>query len=112
MAQVSVRINGYVYTIGCEAGEERHLQSMAHEVEKRVTKVRALGFSGEARVLVLAALLMADEISDMQADMFSVTTTEALASGERAIRENALWKEQLEILADRAETIADALERY
>ena len=29
MAQVTVRINGYSYTVGCRDGEEQHLQAMA-----------------------------------------------------------------------------------
>lgn len=65
MALVSVNINGHSYTVGCENGQERHVQAMAHQVERRVQQVRNLGFSGETRVLVLAALLMADEIQDL-----------------------------------------------
>lgn len=111
LAQVSVKINGYVYPIGCEAGEERHLQKMAQEVEKRVGRVRALGFSGESKVLVLAALLMADEISDLQAASLPTATLEALEAGQKAIRENELRKAQIESLTERAEAIAEALER-
>ena len=36
MAQVTVRINGYAYTVGCQDGEEEHLQAMAGEVERRI----------------------------------------------------------------------------
>ena len=36
MAQVTVRINGYAYTVGCQDGEEQHLQAMAGEVERRI----------------------------------------------------------------------------
>ncbi|GBQ91719.1 hypothetical protein AA23498_1259 [Acetobacter nitrogenifigens DSM 23921 = NBRC 105050] len=111
MAQVTVRINGYAYTIGCEQGEERHLLSMAQEVEKRVSRVRNLGFSGEAKVLVLAALLMADEVADVSAQKLPVETTEALAEGRQAVRDRALLGEQLSVLAERAEAIAAALER-
>ena len=34
MAQVTLRINGYAYTVGCKDGEEQHLQAMAGEVER------------------------------------------------------------------------------
>ena len=32
MAQVTVKINGYVYTVGCEDGQESHLTAMAEQV--------------------------------------------------------------------------------
>ncbi|GBQ24874.1 hypothetical protein AA0472_1564 [Acetobacter estunensis NRIC 0472] len=110
MPQMTVRINGYAYQIGCEQGEERHLLAMAQEVDKRVARVRALGFSGESKVLVLAALLMADELSDMVAEKLSSGTQDALIAGEKAERENRYLREQLVVLADRAEVIADAIE--
>ena len=59
MPQVSVKINGYSYTVGCEEGQEQHLAAMGREVENRIDSIKALGGqSGEARLLVLAALLM------------------------------------------------------
>src|ERR1700712_2379848 len=62
MAQLTVKINGYAYTIGCADGQEQHLQAMASEVESRVDKIKALGSqSGESRLLVQAALLMGEQ---------------------------------------------------
>ena len=40
MAQVTVRINGYAYTVGCQDGEEQHLVAMAGEVERRIDRSR------------------------------------------------------------------------
>jgi cell division protein ZapA len=66
MAQVTLRINGYAYTVGCKDGEEQHLQAMAGEVERRIDTVKAVaGQSGEARMLVMASLLMADDLYEM-----------------------------------------------
>lgn len=66
MAQVTVRINGYAYTVGCQDGEEQHLTSMAAEVERRIDSIKAVaGQAGEARMLVMAALLMADDLFEM-----------------------------------------------
>jgi cell division protein ZapA len=48
MAQVTLRINGYAYMIGCKDGEEKHLEAMAAEVNTRIDGVRAAtGPSGE-----------------------------------------------------------------
>jgi len=65
MAQVTIRINGYAYTVGCEDGQEQHLERMAGEIEQRINSIKAIGGqSGEARLLMLAALLLADELHD------------------------------------------------
>jgi len=65
MAQMTIRINGYAYTVGCEDGQEAHLEKMAQEIEQRIASIKAIGGqSGEARLLMLAALLLADELHD------------------------------------------------
>jgi cell division protein ZapA len=67
MAQVTIRINGYAYTVGCEDGQEGHLEQMAAEIEQRIASIKAIGGqSGEARLLMLASLLLADELHDMR----------------------------------------------
>ena len=67
MAQVTLRINGYAYTIGCRDGEEHHLQAMSREVEQRIDTIKSsAGQSGEARMLVMASLLMADELHELR----------------------------------------------
>ncbi|MCQ8240871.1 cell division protein ZapA [Rhizosaccharibacter radicis] len=112
MAQVTVRINGYAYTVGCEDGQEAHLQSMAQQVERRVERIRSIGGqSGEARLLALAALLMADELHDLAAEKLPSGTTDALIEGERARALVQSRDRRLHDLADRAEGIAAALER-
>lgn len=109
MPQVSVKINGYSYTVGCEEGQEQHLSAMSREVENRIDSIKALGGqSGEARLLVLAALLMADELHDLriEADGLRASASRparAKADGEAAAR-------RLAKLAARAEEIAGELE--
>jgi cell division protein ZapA len=67
MAQVTIRINGYAYTVGCEDGQESHLEQMAADIEQRIASIKTIGGqSGEARLLMLAALLLADELHDIR----------------------------------------------
>lgn len=102
MAQMTIMINGYSHTVGCEDGQEAHLQAMAREVEKRVDSIKALGGqSGEARLLVLAALLMADELHD-QAIVLDKARASVPEEGKRR---------RLRQLTERAETIATDLEQ-
>ncbi len=107
MAQLTVKINGYAYTIGCADGQEQHLQAMAEQVESRVDKIKALGSqSGESRLLVQAALLMADELHDLVLEMA------ALRRSRHATADNSALNERLSSLANRAEEIAATLERH
>ena len=106
MAQVTVRINGYAYTVGCEDGQEAHLMAMARQVETRIESLKALGGqTGESKLLVLAALLMADELHDMGAEI-----EEARRVVAGAPRPDPALAQILARLADRAEEIAASLE--
>lgn len=114
MAHVTVKINGYAYTVGCEDGQEQHLQAMAAQVEKRVDSIKALGGnSGEARLLVLAALLMADEIHDLRAALDAARRAPKPAPAEAApvAAADPELGRALNRLAVRAEEIAAELER-
>ena len=103
MAQVTLRINGYAYTVGCQDGEEAHLHAMAGEVERRIESVKAAaGQSGEARMLVMASLLMADDLYEM---------SKTAKSGPSAAPAEPKLGRRLGKLAQRAEDIALDLER-
>ncbi len=107
MAQLTIKINGYAYTVGCDDGQERHLQQMAADVEGRINSIKALGGqSGEARLLVLAALLMADELHDQGETLRNLQSELA-----RLPKAEAESKRRLARLADRAEEIALKLEQ-
>jgi cell division protein ZapA len=98
MGQVTIRINGYAYTVGCKDGEEKHLESMATEVNRRMDVIRqAAGSAGETRMLMMVALSMADEIFEMQK--------------ESARPEKRTDSERLARLAKRAEQIATNVEK-
>jgi cell division protein ZapA len=113
MAQVTLRINGYAYTLGCRDGEEQHLQAMASEVERRIDSVRAAaGQSGESRMLVMASLMMADDIFEMQnrlaqaeADVRAATRTVT-----EEVKPDPKLARKLNRMAKRAEDIAEGLE--
>jgi len=105
MAQVTLRINGYAYTLGCNDGEEDHLQAMAAEVDRRIESVKAsAGPSGEARMLVIAALLMADELYELSRKV------ETGGNGAARPAPDARIGRRLGRLAKRAEEIAAGLE--
>ena len=67
MAQVSVRVNGYSYILGCADGQEDHLRALAADVDRRIDGIKvAAGPSGEARLLLMAALVLSDELYELR----------------------------------------------
>ena len=116
MSHITVKINGYSYTLGCEDGQEQHLVAMAEQVEGRIASIKALGGNtGEARLLVLASLLMADELHDVKLELEAARAA-AQRSAKRAAAANgggdkdAEAARRLARLATRAEQIATGLE--
>ncbi|MBN9561187.1 MAG: cell division protein ZapA [Alphaproteobacteria bacterium] len=110
MAQVTIRINGYAYSIGCADGEEDHLEAMGRELDERVEKIKAVaGTAGEARLLVLAALMMADELSDLKGE-FSTLRRQVARLQSSPVGEDPKLGRRLGKLAKRAEEIAAGLE--
>ena len=103
MAHVTIRINGYAYTVGCEDGQEQHLTQMAAEIEQRIGSIKAIGGqSGEARLLMLAALLLADEVHDLRNNSAAkgVAAEAKPESGERRARLRRVAARAEEIAAD------------
>lgn len=67
MAQVSITINGRVYRMACDDGQEEHLVRLARDVDARIGQLRsAFGEIGDTRLAVMAAIMVADELSEMR----------------------------------------------
>jgi cell division protein ZapA len=65
MASVEVEIASRKYNVACRDGEEAHLRSVAAIVDaKAVDAAAALGSLSEARQLLFASLLLADELQE------------------------------------------------
>lgn len=65
MGKVTVTINRQRYDFTCDDGQEKHLMEMAELVNRRVQDLASsLGQVGETKLLVMASLLLADELSD------------------------------------------------
>jgi cell division protein ZapA len=67
MAQVNVSINGRQYRMACEDGQEDHLRSLAKALEERIGALRGqFGEIGDARLMVMAAMTVADDAMEAQ----------------------------------------------
>ena len=106
MAQVSLQINGYPYVIGCADGEEEHLLSLAAGLDTRIEEIKtATGLTGEGRLLVMAAMVLADEVHDLRG-----RPGEQAAAAPSAEKPAAKPSRRLRGIAKRAEDIADLVE--
>jgi cell division protein ZapA len=117
MGQVTVRVNGYSHTIGCQDGEERHVQDLVAQIEEKVRVIRAMGgqFS-ESRMLLHVALLFADEANDLRIDLARLRTQAAAAAPQpMALPPEAppdpRLAERLTRIAERIEGLAQNIEK-
>ena len=67
MSQVNVSINGRQYRMACEDGQEDHLRSLAKALEERIGALRGqFGEIGDARLMVMAAMTVADDAAEAE----------------------------------------------
>ena len=87
MAQVNVEVNGRPYVIGCEDGQERRLIELAAVVDAQIRQVaRDVGPLGETRLMLMGALVMADDIAELRGEVEALRAevAEARAAAGRA----------------------------
>jgi cell division protein ZapA len=109
MPQVTVTINGRAYAIACDPGEEDRIRQLARGIDARVTGfAKDAPQAGEARLLVMAALLLADELGEAKETVRRIRTNPP-APGMAAAEEAALAS-GIDRLAQRIETVAARLE--
>lgn len=107
MATVPVEVNGRTYDVACEAGQEEHLRQLGAHVAGRVDElVRSMGQIGENRLLLMASLLIADELSENSNEVARLRAEE----GQRSTANEEALADAIERLAERIEGIAARLE--
>lgn len=58
---VTVRLNGHAYQMGCDAGQESHIEMLGKQVDAVLQQlIGSVGQIGEARLLAMACLILAD----------------------------------------------------
>ncbi len=61
MSNVTIDIAGRKFTVACGAGEEAHIETLASIIDGKIHDMPGLASQSEARCLLYAALLLADE---------------------------------------------------
>ena len=108
MAQVKVHINGRSYEIACDDGEEQHVQQLGRYVDEKVGElVSRIGQVGDTRLLVMAALLITDELSELYGKLEGAEPGAEMAGAIGAGEATEL----VASAAQRIDALAAALER-
>jgi cell division protein ZapA len=69
MAELNIQIKGRNYAIACDDGQEGRVAELATYVDEKLKAIAAAGAgTNESHLLVLTAIVMADEIFDMKAN--------------------------------------------
>jgi cell division protein ZapA len=68
MAQVEIQLNGRDYRVTCDDGQEARLQELAAYFDRHVSELaKELGQIGDARLMLLSALTVCDELFEAKA---------------------------------------------
>src|SRR5712691_333252 len=116
MPQVSVTINGRQFRMACGDGEEAHLMRLAEDLDGRISRLRArFGEIGDTRLTVMAALTLADELSETKEKLqrlepeLTALQDASVASADRAQVTQAAVSAALNSAAERIEGITRRL---
>ena len=118
MSHVNVSINGRQYRMACEEGQEARLLKLAESLESRVEALRGIfGEIGDARLTVMAALTVCDELLDanqrmraLEEELDNLRNVRAAAT-DRARTTQIAVANALNAAADRIEKTTQVLNR-
>jgi cell division protein ZapA len=104
VAQVTITIRGRQYQIACDDGQEAHLTRLGRYLDERAADLLAAsGSISEPLMLVMVALVVADELADAAAEIDSL-------SGTRGSAEDASVAAAIDAVTARVEEVAGRLE--
>ena len=108
MGQISLTVNGRPFAVTCDDGQEARIRRLGEYVDAKVAEfVRSIGQVGEARLLLLAALVIADELADaneaLRLERSGAHDAEAGAAVDSAATDVHRLAQRVEVLAARLE---------
>lgn len=111
MGQVVINVNNRSFTMECADGEEDHLTELAKLLDTQVRDIKAgVGEVGDIRLLVMAGLIIADQLSEAleRVEALSGEISGAHQAGSQAVEQS---KQRETAAADRIEAAAKRLEQ-
>jgi cell division protein ZapA len=116
MPQVNVTIAGKAYRMACGEGEEPHLEGLARLYDGKIEEMRqSFGEIGDMRLHVMAALMVADEVSELRQRVAALETRLSDLHGDAGAADQRLAEVEdkaahaLVAAAERIEGVAKSL---
>jgi len=109
MGQVNLTVNGRPFAVTCDDGQEGRIRRLGQYVDAKVAEfVGNIGQVGEARLLLLAALVIADELADaneaLRLERSGTRAAEAVAASDPSASGINGIAQRVEAIAARLET--------
>ncbi len=104
MSNVTLNIGGRTFAVACADGEESHVAELGRLIDGKLASMGDMAGQSETRMLLFAALLMADELHEAR----SATPANGGSELDGGLADELA--EQLGIMADRLENLAARLE--
>jgi cell division protein ZapA len=80
MAEVNISINGRIHEISCDSGQEGRVVDLASYIDQRLQQIARSGAAyNDAHLLVLTALVLADELFETREKLAAVSAASASA---------------------------------
>lgn len=116
MPQVTVTINGRQYRMACEDEQEEHLLRLCDNINRRIADLSGkFGEIGDARLILMAALSVADELADtnervrrLEQELATLRNTR-VAAADRTQASQAAIVDAFNAAADRIERLSKRL---
>lgn len=90
MPEIEVEIGGRTFEVSCQEGEEHFLQSAARMLDEEASVLAAqIGRIPEARMLLMAGLMLADKTAGLQDRLAQVTDMLAERDADLAVLRDA-----------------------
>jgi cell division protein ZapA len=111
MGQISVTLNGRSYRLECSEGEEAHLVELAEYIGSHVDEMRRkFGQVGDDRLILMASLVVADELWELRREVENMKTALAEARRDKSASDQTAKYAQADLSA-RIDAAAERLER-
>ena len=86
MPQTTLTVNGRDYEIACGPGEEAHLAKLADVINGHINNLsQQVGQVGEARMLLMTALILADKVDEYEEEGVSLAASAELEQAENQV---------------------------
>ena len=110
MAELNIQIKGRTYAIACDDGQEQRVADLAKYVDEKVQAIAAAGAgANESHLLVLTAIVLADEIFDLK-DSSANTNSTPLDGLKISETDEKDIVEAIDMMAKRINSIAGNLQ--